>query len=45
MMLDVSETYVGVAERIMGEKLDASDDPRAEIIQVLRDNFDIIDPQ
>jgi hypothetical protein len=34
-----------VAERIMGEKLYASDDPRAEIIQVLRDNFDIIDPQ
>jgi hypothetical protein len=34
-----------VAERIMGEKLDVSDDPRTEIIQVLRDNFDIIDPQ
>ena len=45
MMLDVSKTYVGVAERIMGEKLDVSDDPRTEIIQVLRDNFDIIDPQ
>ena len=43
IMEDVSKTYVGIAEKITGAPLRLSDDPRAEIIQVLRDEFDLID--
>jgi phosphoribosylaminoimidazole-succinocarboxamide synthase len=40
----VSKTYVGLAEKITGQPLPAiSDDPRAEIIACLRDEFGLID--
>ena len=42
MMHEVSKTYVGIAEKITGQTLTVSDDPRAEIIAVLRDEFDLI---
>lgn len=42
MMHDVSKTYVGIAEKITGKPLTISDDPRAEIIATLRDEFDLI---
>jgi len=42
MMHEVSKTYVGIAEKITGKPLSISDDPRAEIIAVLRDDFDLI---
>jgi len=43
MLMDVSATYVGIAERIIGEKLQISDNPKAEIVQVLRDEYGLID--
>jgi len=40
----VSKTYIGLAEKITGQPLPAiSDDPRAEIIACLRDEFGLID--
>lgn len=40
----VSKTYVSLAEKITGEPLPAiSEDPRAEIITCLRDEFGLID--
>jgi phosphoribosylaminoimidazole-succinocarboxamide synthase len=42
MMHEVSKTYVGIAETITGEKLTVSADPRAEIIAVLKAEFDLI---
>ena len=42
MMHEVSKTYVGIASKITGQPLKVSDDPRAEIIAVLRDEFDLI---
>jgi phosphoribosylaminoimidazole-succinocarboxamide synthase len=42
MMDAVSKTYVDIAEKITGEPLPVSDDPRAEIIEVLRRDFDVI---
>ena len=43
MLMDLSATYVGIAEKIIGEKLVISDNPKAEIIQVLRDEYGLID--
>ena len=42
MLMDVSATYVGIAEKITGKPLSLSDNPRAEIIDILRDQFDLI---
>ncbi len=39
----VSDTYVGIAEKITGKKLVLSDNPKAEIIQILKDEYDLID--
>ena len=43
MLMDVSATYVGIAEKIIGERLEISDNPKAEIVQVLRDAYGLID--
>ncbi len=43
VMMKVSETYVGIAEKIIGEKLVLSDNPKAEIIDILRDQYGLID--
>ena len=43
MLMDLSATYVGIAEKVIGKKLEISDDPKAEIIQVLRDDYGLID--
>ncbi|MFD1215074.1 phosphoribosylaminoimidazolesuccinocarboxamide synthase [Microbulbifer celer] len=43
MLKNVSATYVGIAEKVIGEKLEISDNPKAEIIQVLRDEYGLID--
>ncbi len=38
----VSNTYTNIAEKIIGERLVIPSDPKAEIIQVLKDEFQII---
>jgi phosphoribosylaminoimidazole-succinocarboxamide synthase len=43
VLMAVSETYVGIAEKIIGTKLALSDNPRAEIISVLKDEFGLVD--
>jgi len=43
-MIDaVSTTYVGIAEKITGRPIRVSSNPRAEIIAVLRDQFQLVD--
>ena len=42
MLMQVSETYVGIAEKIIGEKLRLSDNPKAEIIDILDREFGLI---
>ena len=39
----VSDTYVGIAEKIIGKKIVLSDNPKQEIIDILRDEFALID--
>jgi phosphoribosylaminoimidazole-succinocarboxamide synthase len=42
-LMDVSKTYTGIAEKITGEKIELSDNPKAEIIQILKDEFKLVD--
>ncbi|SEA35729.1 phosphoribosylaminoimidazolesuccinocarboxamide synthase [Microbulbifer marinus] len=43
MLMDVSATYVGIAEKITGRKLELSDNPKAELVEVLRKDYGLID--
>lgn len=43
VLMQISKTYVGIAEKITGKKLVLSDNPKAEIIDVLRDVYNLID--
>ena len=42
MLMKVSDTYVGIAEKIIGRELTMSDNPKAEIIDVLSGEFGLI---
>ncbi len=42
VMEEVSATYVGIAEKIIGRSLEIPQDPRAEIVDVLASEFGII---
>jgi phosphoribosylaminoimidazole-succinocarboxamide synthase len=41
--MDISNTYVGIAEKIIGHQLVRSANPKQEIIEVLRDQYGLID--
>jgi phosphoribosylaminoimidazole-succinocarboxamide synthase len=41
-MMDISRTYVGIAEKIIGQKLPLSENPKQEIIDILRDQYQLI---
>lgn len=43
VLMNISNTYVGIAEKITGQTLVVSDNPKAEIITVLRDEYGLID--
>lgn len=42
VLMDVSHTYLAIAEKITGHKIHLSDNPKAEIIAVLRERYDLI---
>jgi phosphoribosylaminoimidazole-succinocarboxamide synthase len=42
VMMAVSETYVSMAEKITGQPLVISDNPKAEIIQILKYQYGLI---
>jgi len=42
MLMQVSETYVSIAEKITGQKLTLSENPKAEIIDILKREFGLI---
>lgn len=43
VMMAVSRTYIDIAEKIIGEPLPVSGNPEAEIIQILRDEYALVD--
>lgn len=42
VMMAVSETYINIAEKITGQTLKLSENPRAEIIEILRNDYGLI---
>ncbi len=43
VLMDVSKTYTDIAEKITGKKIVLSDNPKAEIINVLREQYQLVD--
>jgi phosphoribosylaminoimidazole-succinocarboxamide synthase len=43
VMMAVSNTYVSMAEKITGQPLVISDNPKAELIEILKDRYGLID--
>lgn len=43
VLMEVSDTYLNVAEQITGARPTLPDNPKAEIISVLRERYDLID--
>jgi len=43
VLMKISSTYVGIAEKIIGEKVRISENPRAEILAVLKDEYQLVD--
>jgi phosphoribosylaminoimidazole-succinocarboxamide synthase len=43
VLMNVSKTYIDIAEKITGEKIQLSDNPKADIIDILRCDFGLID--
>lgn len=41
--MKISETYCQIAEKIIGEKIVISKDPKAEIILILKEQYQLID--
>lgn len=43
VLMEVSKTYVGIAEKVTGKTLTLSDNPKAEIIDILKNKYGLID--
>ncbi|WP_394175435.1 phosphoribosylaminoimidazolesuccinocarboxamide synthase [Thalassotalea litorea] len=43
VLMQVSKTYVGIAEKITGENIVISDNPKAEIIEILKKDYGLVD--
>ncbi|WP_444940004.1 phosphoribosylaminoimidazolesuccinocarboxamide synthase [Microbulbifer sp. ZKSA004] len=43
MLMDLSNTYIGIAEKITGTKLEMSDNPKAELLEVLCKDYGLVD--
>lgn len=41
-LMDVSRTYTGIAEKITGREIKLSENPKQEIIDILRAEYDLI---
>ena len=43
VLMEISKIYVSIAEKITGESLQLAENPKAEIIEVLRNDFALVD--
>ncbi|MCH4295850.1 phosphoribosylaminoimidazolesuccinocarboxamide synthase [Shewanella sp. 3B26] len=42
-MMNVSRTYTGIAEKVTGRKIELSNNPKAEIIAILKEQYALVD--
>lgn len=43
VLMQISKTYIGVAEKVTGKKITLSENPKAEIVDILRSDYGLID--
>jgi phosphoribosylaminoimidazole-succinocarboxamide synthase len=43
VLMQISKTYIDIAEKVTGRTLVLNQNPKAEIIQILRENYQLID--
>jgi phosphoribosylaminoimidazole-succinocarboxamide synthase len=43
VMMDISRTYLGIAEKVIGREIQLSANPKAEIIAVLKQDYGLVD--
>jgi len=43
VLMQVSKTYIDIAEKITGEKIVLCDNPKAEVIAILREEYQLVD--
>ncbi|MBB1274248.1 phosphoribosylaminoimidazolesuccinocarboxamide synthase [Psychromonas sp. SR45-3] len=43
VLMQISETYTGIAEKIIGKEIVLSENPKQEIIDILREQYNLID--
>lgn len=43
VLMEVSETYRNIAEKITGERIELSANPKAEIVEILREQYGLVD--
>ena len=43
VLMNISRTYIGIAEKVTGQRLELSDNPKADIIAILREQYALID--
>ena len=43
VLMDISNTYTQIAEKITGRKIVLSENPKAEVIDILRSRYQLID--
>ncbi|NRA61868.1 MAG: phosphoribosylaminoimidazolesuccinocarboxamide synthase [Psychrobium sp.] len=43
VLMDVSRTYINIAQRITGQTIVLSDNPKTEIIDILREQYQLVD--
>jgi phosphoribosylaminoimidazole-succinocarboxamide synthase len=43
VMMDISRTYLGIAEKVIGRRIELSANPKAEIIDVLKQQYGLVD--
>ena len=42
-LMELSKTYISIAQRVTGQEIILSDNPKAEIIDILREQYQLID--
>ncbi len=43
VLMKISNTYVGIAEKIIGTKIHISENPKAEILKALKESYQLVD--
>ena len=43
VLMKITNTYVGIAEKIIGEKIIISENPQTDILKILKNQYQLVD--